>query len=293
MIEHKHSVDGEQVSINVVEHEEDLEGFRDFIRGNLRFLGLDSETTGLDTYSDSFRCRLVQFGTPTEAWVVPVEHGGRFVEDVRLALRGVEGFVLHNASYDLQVFEQTLGVPMEDMWPKVHDTKIYAHLVDPLGQKDGGIGHSLEALTRRHVDEYVADNVKGLMKVLREEHKTTNANIWKKVPLSDPNYQLYSGMDPILAARLLRKLIPLVPSVTHSLVAYEHKLAEICSYMDRTGLLLDVDYSTELAGKLRYEESQQNELALTFGCDNLNAPVGCSGGPRAVGLQGQRSNSVW
>ncbi len=43
MKQHKHSVAGEPVVINVVETEEDLEGFRDFIRSNLRCLGLDSE----------------------------------------------------------------------------------------------------------------------------------------------------------------------------------------------------------------------------------------------------------
>jgi DNA polymerase-1 len=102
-------------------------------------------------------------------------------------------------------------------------------------------------------------------------HHTTKANIWKKVPLNDPNYQLYSGMDPILAARLLRKLIPLVPSDSQSLIAYEHKLAEICAYMERAGLLLDVDYAEELASKLRYEESRQNEIAQSFGCANLNS----------------------
>ena len=44
-----------------------------FVARNLRCLAVDSETTGLDTYSDRFRLRLVQFGTPTESYVVPVE----------------------------------------------------------------------------------------------------------------------------------------------------------------------------------------------------------------------------
>lgn len=271
MREHRHEVAGEPVVINVVETEEDLDGFDDFIRSNLGFLGLDSETTGLDTYSESFRCRLVQFGTPTEAWVVPVELGPRYQEAVRGALRGVGGFVLHNAAYDLQVFDRCLGVPMEEMWPKVYDTKIFAHLVDPRALREGGTGHSLQELVRAHVDEYVADNVKTLMKDLAATHKTTKANVWKKVTLDDPHYQLYSGMDPILAARLLRKLIPLVPAESEGLIPYEHKLSEVCSYMERTGFLLDVEYSKELASKLRYEESRQNEIAMNFGCDNLNS----------------------
>lgn len=264
-------VAGEPVEINVVETEDDLEGFRNFIRGNLRFLGLDSETTGLDIYASGYRCRLVQFGTPTEAWVVPVEKGPRFQEDVRLALRGVKGFVLHNASFDLQVFEQTLGVPMEEMWPKVTDTQILAHLVDPRGKEEGGFGQTLEELTRHYIDADIADNVKTLMADLAKAHKTTKANVWKKVPFEDPHYQLYSGMDPILAARLLRKLLPMVPNVSKDLVPYEHKLSEICSYMERKGFLLDVEYTQKLSDELKFEESRQSEIALDFGCENVNS----------------------
>jgi DNA polymerase-1 len=195
-----HKVDGEEVAINVVEREEDLDGFRQFVARNLRCLAVDSETTGLDIYSDKFRCRLVQFGTATEAWVVPVESGERFAEDVRLALAAVSKLVFHNASFDLQVFERTLGVPMETLWPKVYDTKILAHLIDPRGQRDdSGIGHSLENLTRHYIDADVADNVKTLMADLAKTHHTTKANVWKKVPINDPQYLLYAGMDPVLA----------------------------------------------------------------------------------------------
>lgn len=268
---HKHRVAGEPVQINVVETEEDLDGFRDFIRSNLRFLGLDSETTGLDIYGDGFRCRLVQFGTPTDSWVVPVELGARFQEDVRMALRGVQGFVLHNAAFDLQVFEQTLGVPMDELWPRVYDTRILSHLVDPRAKDEGGIGHSLEELTRHYIDPDVADSVKTLMTDLAKAHKTTKANVWKKVTLDDPLFQLYSGMDPILAARLLQRLIPLIPSTAESLIPYEHSLARVCAAMERTGFLLDTRYAETLSAELKYDESRYNEIALNHGCEKVNS----------------------
>lgn len=268
----EHVVAGDRVQINVVETEDDLLPFRNFIRGHLRFLGLDSETTGLDTYSDSFRCRVVQFGTPNEAWVVPVERGPRFEQDVRLALRGVQGFVLHNASYDLQVFERTLGVPMEEMWPKVKDTRILAHLVDPRAKDEGGYGHSLEELTRVYIDAAVADGVKGLIGTLCKPYKATKATIWKKIPYEDENYQLYSGMDPILAARLYQRLHGKAYMIAPGdLINYEHKLAEICSYMERTGFLLDVEYTEKLSEELKLKESLNKEKALNFGCENVNS----------------------
>src|SRR5699024_539165 len=223
-------------------------------------------------YADDFRCRLVQFGTPDESWVVPVELGPRFQQDVRLALKGVNGFVLHNASFDLQVFERTIGVPMEEMWPKVTDTRILAHLIDPRAKEEGGTGQSLEDLTRRLIDPEIADNVKTLMADLAKEHKTTKANVWKKVDLWDPHYLLYSGFDPILAARILQKLVgPLKSAAPESLITYEHRLAEVCSYMERTGFLLDVDYSTELRSELKLKESLANETALEWGCEKVNS----------------------
>lgn len=272
MIEYNHLVSGEGVKINVVENEEDLEGFRDFIRANLNQpMGLDSETTGLDIYSDGFRVRLVQFGTSRESWVVPVELGPRFAEDVRLALRGVQRFILQNPGYDLQVFEQTLGIPMEEMWPKVTDTKILAHLVDPRGKDEGGYGHTLEELTRAYLDPEIADSVKTLMADLAKAHKTTKANVWKKVDLWDPHYLLYAGMDPILAVRLYDALSGLVPAPSRKLIPYEHKLAEVCSYMERTGFLLDVEYAKQLADELKFEESRHNETALAWGCEKVNS----------------------
>ncbi|QXN73883.1 DNA polymerase I [Mycobacterium phage Eaglepride] len=270
MIEHRHEVDGDEVVIRVVDEESDLDGFMDFIRAHQGFLGLDSETTGLDIYNDGFRCRLVQFGTPSEAWVVPVERGGPYVAAVKKALEMVRGFVLHNASFDLQVFDKTLGVPMEDMWPKVTDTRILAHLVDPRGKDEGGVGHSLEEMTRHYIDADVAANVKTLMTDLAKANGTTKANVWKKVPFEDPHYQLYSGMDPILAARLLRKLVPLVP-VRDAVIRSEHKIAEICSYMERTGFLLDVEYTEKLSDQLKFEESRWSEVALNYGCENVNS----------------------
>ncbi|AEK07410.1 DNA polymerase [Mycobacterium phage Rockstar] len=271
MIEHRHEVAGDEVVIRVVETEDDLEGFRDFIRAHLGFLGLDSETTGLDIYSDDFRCRTVQFGTPNEGWVVPVELGRPFEGAVIEALESVNGFVLHNAAFDLQVFEKTLGVPMETMWPKVKDTRILSHLVDPRGKDEGGIGHSLEETVRHYVDSEVADKVKTLMADLAAARKgVTKATIWKKVELFDPVYNLYAGMDPILAARLIQKLAPLV-KVRDELIDNEHRLAEICSYMERQGFLLDVEYTEELSLDLKVKESHYNEVALNFGCEKINS----------------------
>jgi DNA polymerase-1 len=78
-------------------------------------------------------------------------------------------------------------------------------------------------------------------------------------------------MDPILAARLASKLTPLVPVSARPLVRYEHELAEVCALMERTGFLLDVEYTDKLAEQLRVDESIASEKALMYGCDMVNS----------------------
>ena len=63
MIELRHEVAGDLVTIRVADKGSDFLAFRDFIRAHSNCLAVDTETTGLDIYSDTFQCRLVQFGT--------------------------------------------------------------------------------------------------------------------------------------------------------------------------------------------------------------------------------------
>lgn len=266
-----YQVAGENVKIHRVETEDDLDPFRDFVRRNLRVLACDSETTGLKIHAPGFRTRLIQFGTPYESWVLPVEHGGLFVEDAIKTLRGVEKLIFQNGMYDLQVFDKCFDVKLEELWPKVMDTKLYAMLIDPRAPEKGGVGTSLEDLSRYYIDAEVADVVKGSMSVLAKKYKTTKTKIWEKVDLDDPWYNLYAGMDTILAARLGSKLPALVPQSAKPLIWFEHQVAEICSYYERTGFLLDEEYSLELAARLKDTEEQCCEIAAGFGCDNVNS----------------------
>lgn len=264
-------VAGENVKIHRAETVEDLDLFRDFVRRNLRVLACDSESTGLKIHSPGFRLRLVQFGTPYEAWIIPVEYGGEFVRVVIQTLRAVDKLIFQNGMYDLQVFDKVLGVRLEELWPKTMDTKLYAMLIDPRAPEKGGVGTSLEDLCRYYIDEEVADVVKGSMGRLAKKYKTTKAKIWEKVDLEDSWYNLYAGMDTIIAARLASKLPGLVPNSARPLISFEHQVAEICSYYERTGFLLDEEYSLELATRLLETEEACREVAQGFGVENVNS----------------------
>ncbi|AZS08246.1 DNA polymerase I [Mycobacterium phage IronMan] len=273
MIELKHEVGGDLVTINVVEHPDDLDGFHDFIKAHKRCLAVDTETTGLDIYSSEFRCRLVQFGTQDEAWVLPVDESPtQLQQEIRGALKHLDKIVMQNASYDLQVLDQCFDIKMEDLWPKILDTQILAKLVDPRPYGKGGFGHSLEELIAEFISKEQAEDVKGLMVKLAKEHKTTKAKIWSTIDLFHPEYLTYAGMDTIFTARICSKLAKLVPDVSRSLVPYEHKISEICSYIDRQGFLLDVEYAQALSEKWMAEKAVWEAILFTeYGLDNPNS----------------------
>jgi DNA polymerase I-like protein with 3'-5' exonuclease and polymerase domains len=260
-------VAGEPVTISVAEVPEDMAGFRDFIRANKRGLAFDTETTGLDIYSKGFRLRLVQFGTVREAWVIPVEEFGG--PDVATALRWLSSITIHNASFDVQVAERALGVTGDELWPRVVDSKILAHLVDSRKTMDGGPGTSLEDVTRHYIDAEVADRVKASMGLLAKEMKTTKAKLWATIPNNHHGYNLYAGFDPILCARAAAILLPKIPRSARPLIAFEHKLAEVCSAYQRTGFLLDQEYTEGYAKTLiETEDILRDKAESRFGLEN-------------------------
>lgn len=264
-------VQGDKVRVSRVESYEDLELFKEFVRKNLKVLAFDTETTGLDIYSRGYRLRLVQFGNKNEAWVLPVELGGVYVTVAIQTLLAVEKIVGKNLAFDFKVVDRCLGIPMEKLWPKALDVEIQAKLIDPRAPEKGGIGVSLEDLVRHYLDPGLAEDVKGLMTKLAKEHKTTKAKIFEKIPLDHPEYNLYAGMDTIFPARLEGIQAKLIPASAAQLMHFEHEIAEVCTYMDRKGFLLDLEYTQGLSLELHEEEEKYTEIAAQFGCENVNS----------------------
>ncbi|MCX5201510.1 DNA polymerase [Streptomyces sp. NBC_00237] len=267
---------GQPIRINVVECPDDLKAFEDFVR-RFPVLGFDTETTGLDYWNArgdrGFRLRLAQFGTGAESYVIPVELGPEYGAAVVRALRAAESLIAQNATYDLHVVEECLGIPMEDLAPKTWDTKLLAHLVDPRATREGGPGLSLEDLVRFYIDPVAADEVKGSARELAQEYKTTKAEIWKVVSLQDPKYLLYAGMDPVWAYRLWQILYRLVParSKASGLIGWEHRLAHVCAKLERTGYLLDVEYAERCCAELTAQQEEAAYTALSYGVSKVGS----------------------
>lgn len=268
MITLSHTIAGTDCTINYPERREDLAAFRSFLAQGDPVLGLDSETSGLDIYAPGFALRLVQFGNADEAWVLDAE---QFADDIRDALRQPRHFALHHAPFDLQVFDRHLGVRIEELADRCFDTRIWAHLLDPRQESEGGAGLSLKPLSAIYVDDAAPDTQAGLHAHFHELGYT-NESGWALIDKRDELYIRYAGLDTILETRLFYELKTIISEVGLSrLSQFEHLLQSYLMLMQRRGMRLDLDYVDTLDVDLSREAAEYREVARRYGVDNVNS----------------------
>lgn len=129
MILHHHPVAGESVCIKLLENVADVPEFQDWLTAPRLALGLDVETTGLNTFHPDFTIRTVQFGDAQTAYVIP--NRPEFFTTITDALARAPRLVLHNAPFDLLALDRFRFLDLEETWPRVFDTRTMAHLLDP------------------------------------------------------------------------------------------------------------------------------------------------------------------
>lgn len=262
---------GDEVTINYVESARDIHAFDDFLALGDKVLGLDTETTDLNVYSRGFATRLVQFGNRDTAFVLRAD---TFRKPIVRALQQPRHFTVHNAAFDLQVIDRTLGVPIEELGPRTFDTRIMAHLLDPRQRHEGGTGLGLKELSEIYVDSSAPDTAKGLYEVFRREYKATKETGWALIDIDHPLYVEYAGLDPILARRLFDELAPMIRDLgLNDLSQFEHHLQTLLAIMQRRGMGIDVPYVERLRGELDADAEAQRARAARYGVENVNSTV--------------------
>lgn len=275
-----HTLAGSECVIHFPETRSDLYGFEEFLSRGDKVLGFDTETTGLDIFSPGYKLRLAQFGNDREAWVLNVD---LFRDAVIRALRQPRAFVVHNAAFDLLVVDRHLGVKLEELGPRVFDTRILAHLLDPRSEGEGGIGVSLKPLSAVYVDPDAPDTQEGLTAVFRSLGFTKKTG-WANIPIDEPTYVRYAGLDALLVSRLFKELGPVVKAVGLShLSKFEHHLQILLAILQRRGMLLDVPYVEQLKAQLVAEAERFALVAKRYGVANVNSTDQVSAALLAMG----------
>ncbi|GAA2609766.1 DNA polymerase [Actinomadura fulvescens] len=269
-------VNGEECRGWFPETEDELRGFRDWLvkaqrRGHV---AVDSETTGLNVYAPDFRVRLVQFGTATEGWLIPVEWGGQFRRAVVWALRTAHALTIHNAPFDGLAFDREGFISLDDLFAKVTDTKILAHLYDSRPFEEGGIGTSLKPLSVAYVDPGADDGQKALVKIFNASGWTKETG-WAHIDIRHPDYQRYALLDVLLGSRILPILTDKLTDLGTGkrLGDYEHEIARIGAVIQRKGMLIDAPYTTHLRDELMDEKGLYLRKANAYGVTSVDAPA--------------------
>lgn len=261
-----HVVAGDTCLIFVPERQEDLANFLPWMESRIHaVLAIDTETTSTDVFGAGFGLRLLQIGDEREAWVIRSDLAQACAD----AVRRHDHWVAHNFAFDSQVLEQTLGITIETMTPKMFDTIIMSKLINPT--RPGG--HALKPLTEEFVDENALDTAEGLYAEFRRLGFTKDTG-WAGIPFSNELYVRYAGLDVLYCARLFKVLALKIKADERlmELSTFEHTIQGYLNIMRRKGLRVDLEYAK--AQQAKFYEDYETHLAIVrdeFGLANLNS----------------------
>lgn len=284
MTELTYKVRGLQRPIHYLNPGSDVSEFWAFLARSDGMVALDIETTSLDVFSRDWRIRLVQFGTAEEAWVLPADSHRELIKKTLSVARLL---VIHTTDYfDLLGVDRAGLASLDITLPKTVNTYILAHLLDPRakGEGNGAIGHGLKALAAKYVDPDASDGRKELTTLFRTEYKSTIAKGWAAVDIDHPTFVTYAGLDAIYTFALYEALSNQIRELQLTYLSqYEHAVARVTTRLVRQGMLLDVDYTTDLVRRFTIETESCRAQAAELGCENVNAPAQVAAALMATG----------
>lgn len=240
-------------------------------------IAVDTEGSGLDLFSPTFKLRKVQFGNRDWANVIDVDtEDGKSLARAQLHSAVKRGIVAHNATFDV------LSLITGDVWPaedirdlhsRVTDTAVMSRLLDPRSKMEGGTGHGLKELCASYVDPSAPDTQGDLTAVFRSM-RLTKATGFAQIDRDNDIYNLYAGLDVILTSRLFEELWPrLLRAHRGDLHRFEMNVQRILARAQLRGFKIDVDYAGTLSKELTDEaETIEEWLHETYGLENVNAP---------------------
>ena len=246
------------IKLNLVSNLDEALKFREWLgkRRPNQVLGLDTESGGLSQYRD--RLRLTQIGDADTGWAFDYQGWKVFVQQTLNEWQGQ--WVLHNSTYDGQVFAQQAGYELP--WDRVHDTMTMAHLVDPTRPR------GLKECADRMIDPRASSGQAVLHEAMGEQGWT-----WDTVPVDFEPYWVYSALDPVLTARMYDVLNPTVENRYSVPYDIERGANRMCYNMMTAGVQIDPDYIAEKVAYLeRYMEEAKAWLKENYKVTSAQSP---------------------
>jgi len=273
---------GEQITINYVQSKMDSPEVVDFVRSS-RFLGIDTESTGLNPYRPQWMLRTVQCGNADTAYVVPAR-ARRLIS--WLCEQDIV-WIGHNGPHDIRCIDKHLGYETGIICA---ETYIPSHHYDARNRQEGGIGHGLKELAMAYVDRNADQWERKLKTVFKTieipipgmvyqsgprkgEQKVRKAKLeegWGLIDPEHPAYLAYAGLDPILTYRVWRHF-QFVVKQFNDLYQFDRRVADACDRLQRRAMAIDIPYTKRLSSAYARKAAVYRKRAAEYGCVNIQS----------------------
>lgn len=226
-------------NVHLVESVREAETFLTWLSQRRPVLAYDTETTGLHPWGAD-KIRMAQFGDGQDGWAIDTSEWKGLV---RQALSEYKGpLVGHNLPFD-RAFTEAAGLPWLPV-AQTHDTMVMAHLINPA-----------RALGLKQLGDRLVPGASAAQFDLKNG-MMSNGWDWATVPTTFKPYWVYAASDVCLTARLAEDMMAKVVAGGW-LPAYEREMAvaDIAYRMEKRGLLIDVEYTSNLLMEWELEMS--------------------------------------
>lgn len=223
------------------------------------YVGLDTETTGLDPYTS--KLRLIQIATPKNAFIIDLFQTPELAKELKQLLLAEKPIkILHNAKFDLKMLQHHLGLRVNSIF----DTLLASKLI---GGGREGESHSLAKTVARFL---------GI-----EIDKTEQTSNWAENHLSDSQIE-YAAQDAIVVCQLYQaQLLKLCDLGILETAELEFDCVAAIADMELSGMLLDREgwkkivkeaeiKHLEIATELRQELEPADVQMSLFGESTIN-----------------------
>jgi DNA polymerase I len=297
MIRIRDSLAGDLVKFHCVQSKSDLREVQNFILRNSS-LGIDTESTGLNCYRRDWRLRTVQIGNSMDSYVIP-QQWTKFIEWI---MREPVNWIGHNGTHDIRCIDVHLGYDTGVVC--AGETYIPSHHADSRNKMEGGMGHGLKDISMAVIDpqadkweralkaefkqimvpvpgEYYKSGVnKGKPKV----RKAKLAEGWSLINPFHPAYLAYAAADPLLTYRVWAYYQSVVREF-YDLYKFDHAVDQACDKLQRRAMKLDVSYTERLSDRYTRRAEVLQEVAFTYGCDNIQSTAQIAATLRAMKVE--------
>lgn len=239
------------------------------------WIGVDVETTGFDVWGGDV-VRTLQVSDGAVSWVVPAAVAGPVVD----ALRG-RRIVAHNAMFDLFFLARAFGAEWLLSETTTGDTMMIIKYVDnryAISESDQEmrglrLSNGLKEVSTRFIDAELAEAEKALHLRFRELKLIPRITAKDKgpgfanIPIDDPAFVRYAGLDPAYCVALWNMLLPQVTSVNCFNVDME--LQQAMHRMAWRGMYVFKDSADELRSAF---ESQAGDAQAVLTRHDIASP---------------------